>query len=516
MAKKKKKIERGYATISTAKKEQPLADSKEELIPENEELNNEQSVINDQSTTVPDNELSKIKDADRLLKWQVDYDYKLYEQKRLKLEANESVPYFQLPANEADALELLRNNEEGSKMVSWDEMNKTFLMMDKLGFHRNIIKACLKNSAGDLDSAIGWAYMNFPSADLPVWFSRENLKAIQPSENIIPPKETNNDEIIADFRMKESETVAVVKEVKEIAKDGLDKDLQQRILASLEWMDSDEEEETEEKPKAVEDYVSMYKRYLEFKNTVAAAKVNGDTQQKKSASNSAHKLMQKIIQIKSNMDLDQIKRADEVIEEWANKESPIKEVRPTKIVEVKDNDPDSLVGDELGLDIFEQSPIDENNSASKSIFIHDLSWKGWSGSLPSFWLSDFVRRKYPKGKISISLFPKMVAYRAKLCLKISDGETKDYFMDEDELVATKNDAKEYIALKTLFLLSPDAQIRNSVAPPFRELWEKWTDSAVRALKEESDALDEDRISFIENIILNEVISFLDFNQNSRK
>jgi hypothetical protein len=155
--------------------------------------------------------------------------------------------------------------------------------------------------------------------------------------------------------------------------------------------------------------------------------------------------------------------------------------------------------------MLEESAVNDNNPTSTKIFIQDLSWKGWSGSSPTFWLNDFVRRNYPNGKISVSLVSQNSAYSAKLSLKMSDEESREYGMEQNELVKTKNEAKDYIALKALFILAPEAQIRTQISPPFRDLWEKWSNAAAKVVDEEVKALDEDRVSFIQNLIINHVI-----------
>lgn len=488
---KKKKVERGYATISTAKK-QPLP---KEVV----ELKSEEIV--DVAVNEPDHtNVDHTKDTDRLLKWQIDYEFKSQDQKRIKLESSDTLPEFQVPSNESEILELLRSAREQINIVTSDELNKTFLMMEKLGFDRSIIKACLKNTSGDLNGAIAWAYLNYSSSDLPFWFSRENAKAIVVKE-ADDAKVELDDYKMQDNRIQEPMKEAIVSTAgkeKVMPKGAIDMDMKQRILASLDW--DSEEEDIKEKSNFVDDYASLYIKYLEFKNAVSVAKAKGDKLQKKSASNSANKIMQKIIQLKCRMDLAELKSAEEIIDNWASTHGDQVVDEKRNEPEVTENNLDSQNDDELGLDILEESAANDNNSTSTKICIQDFSWKGWSGSSPTFWLNDFVRRNFPNGKISVSLISQNSAYSAKLSLKISDEESREYHMGQDELVKTKNDAKDYIALKALFALSPEAQVRTLISPPFRNLWEKWSDAAAKVLDKEVKALDEDRVSFIQNLI----------------
>ena len=516
---KKKKVNRPVATVSSAKK-QIILETPELEIDESLAQNevNQDVVIIDQNTQDGGTDELKTKDPDRLLKWQVDYDFKYQDQKRIKLESNELLPELQVPLNEKDICKLLRDYQEEDLKVSVDEIGKTFLIMEKLGISRHVIKDSLKNSSGDLNSAIAWIYLNLniDGADNPAWLSKEGVNTdseISNRENHDlesrkgQSNESRND---ADLESGEFEKLSIVKEDrKEVPKEGIDKDLQKRILASLEWLDSDDSDDLEKQDlnrsqNLIYEYSSMYINHLQLRKKASEAKIKGDSEQNKSFSNSAHKLMQKIIQLKCKMDGDQLKSAEEIVQDWTLKEEAAlsKSLEP----QLKDVNLDSHSIDEgdLGLNMFEQMDTDDG-VASKTIFIHDLYWKAWSGSSPSFWLSDFVKRKSSTGKISYSLFPNTTGYRAKVSLKYSNQDVKEYSMDADELVKSKSDAKEFIALKTLFILAPESQIRNSIAPPFRDLWENWTEAAARGLEEEIRALDEDRITFIQDLKLDNVL-----------
>ena len=495
----KKKINRGYATVSTAKKvpkEEESVDtvrslqSGKEIVSAVTADTNADTIADTNADTNADT-IAMTNDPDRKLKWQIQYEFKANHQKRLKLEGNELMPDFFLDANQDDLCQFLTDFEDHKfRLLSLYEINKSFLMMEKLGFDRNVIKRSLKNTGGDLNNAIGWACLNVPNVNLPIGFSQTIEK--EKTETLHPKVE----DVVQDLRRHDVVQKQVQNKVKEQSNDKVDKDLQNRILASLEWSDSSSDE-NEKKSDMIQDYVSTYIQYIQVMDRVASAKLLGDKMEKKLASKSANRIMQKIISLKSKMDSDHVNHAQERIEEW------IKDWESKKAKDNQNNDVEQQENEEdiLGIDMLEQTENKSGIPASKTVFIHDLTWKGWSGTAPIYWLSDFLKRNHPNSSYSIHLLPQVnSAHRAKLLLKFGDEKSREFIMDDEDMVSDKNNAKEYVALKALFILSPDSQFKNFIAPPFRNLWDKWAEEGLTNVQTENKVLDADRIDFVNKLL----------------
>ena len=140
-----------------------------------------------------------------------------------------------------------------------------------------------------------------------------------------------------------------------------------------------------------------------------------------------------------------------------------------------DNSPesDSSQSDICGM--FDQLET-ESSVAPKTYITHNFSTSTWVGATPREILSSWVKTK--KGlKFNIT-HPQSPAsgFKAMVVLFGVQMPKTSFEMSENELCASKNDSQEYICLKTLYELDQKSDAYKRLAPVFRDLWKKWSDS----------------------------------------
>jgi len=515
MANKKKKkavaSARSYATTSSLKK--PL---EENLEASAEILESQESIASrelewEQAIPLPSAEDLKRKDDLRILKMQVDEDFKRQLYKMNKLYGDKSVPQLPLTKREENVLHgFLKSTDKKSWKASKENevdlmksLTRIYLTLEKLEFAPSTIQQAISSSdSHSLNAVLEWICMNIPVEELPSGFydkyefEQDGTFKLQKHRQSEGSSSRNEERV-------EVEVSTIDREL-ELRKDGVGQltkeereDLKSRILASLDRME-DLDDEGEEKPaSAVPIPDQYYQTALELslsKRRAKELKKTGSLTEKKTMDEHINQLISHLKNLETSLDLETKLELDKKAEAQVLQESDVVEL------DNNDDDDDDTQNDDLMGTLFTDIE-DTGGSASTTIKIMDLSFKGWSGSNPSDLLKEWLQKNMRHASFSTFLVPQSnTGFQSKLRMKSKENE-QVFEMSSDEFIHDKNDAKEFMALKTLYHFCPTYKILSRISPPFRDVWNQWCSKEALEKELAEQARDDQRDTFLKEVLL---------------
>jgi ATP-dependent RNA helicase DHX29 len=234
---------------------------------------------------------------------------------------------------------------------------------------------------------------------------------------------------------------------------------------------------------------------IKAKRRAKELKKSGDANEKKSLGNHISELTNKLKTLEVSLD-PVVKQSLGEQAETQVPEDPQEielDAASEQLVDEEEGNDDELIGG-----MFEETD-EPTGPTSTLVKILDLSFKGWTGTYPSDLLREWLQKNKRLATFSISLVPQSSSgYKAQLKLKTKESE-QAFQMSQDEYVRDKKDAKEFIALKTLYHFSSTYQILSRVPPPFRDVWDQWSTKEALEKQAAEQARDDERDEFVKEL-----------------
>ncbi|KAJ3373265.1 ATP-dependent RNA helicase dhx29 [Kappamyces sp. JEL0680] len=148
----------------------------------------------------------------------------------------------------------------------------------------------------------------------------------------------------------------------------------------------------------------------------------------------------------------------------------------------------------------DESAIEVDPSVATPISVRDLTSRSKAGTSAANLLQEYVSKTHRGAKVTYNINHAFgSAYRASLSISGPQLDRRFEMDARSELVSTKEDAKNFVALKALYQMNPTLSFGSRLPPSYADLLKEWKDKALAAEAEAAEALAQRRTRCVEQV-----------------